>query len=267
MSTSVCYEKTNQDCPDDEFYDIIRSQCVADGTGINVPQGMSNGHCYSKESLKTWLSRKPQNEDLFGGKFNDADKKLIYDAHKFSTDYIEQLVNAGNHDQAAQLFDQTLQYACDFSLYEIEELVKLGLREQAVQLFGKTLIAVGTTYDDENGIERLAKLGLREQAVQLFDKTLHYPSNFAVSEIEKLATLGLREQAVQLFDQTLQYAGDFNVSDIENLTKLGLWEQAVQLWVDTGETLAEILDSRYALDIYKLKQIGILGRYSRIGYT
>jgi tetratricopeptide (TPR) repeat protein len=208
MSTSVCYEKTDQDCPDDEFYDIIRSQCVADGTGINVPQGMSNGHCYSKESLKTWLSRKPQNEDLFGGKFNDADKKLIYDAHKFSTDYIEQLVNAGNHDQAVQLFDQTLQYAGDFN----------------------------------------------------------------VSEIENLATLGLWEQAVQLFEQTLKYAGDFNVSDIENLTKLGLWEQAVQLWVDTGETLAEILDSRYALrisehDIYKLKQIGILGRYSRIGYT
>jgi len=79
MSTSVCYEKTDQDCPDDEFHDIIRSQCVADGTGINVPQGMSNGHCYSKESLKTWLSTKPQNEDFFGGKFNDADKKMIYD--------------------------------------------------------------------------------------------------------------------------------------------------------------------------------------------
>jgi hypothetical protein len=79
MSTSVCYEKTDQDCPDDEFHDIIRSQCVADGTGINVPQGMSNGHCYSKESLKTWLSTKPQNEDFFGGKFNDADKQMIYD--------------------------------------------------------------------------------------------------------------------------------------------------------------------------------------------
>jgi hypothetical protein len=95
---------------------------------------------------------------------------------------------------------------------------------------------------------------------------------FFASEPKSPATLGLWEQAVQLFEQTLKYAGDFNVSDIENLTKLGLWEQAVQLWVDTGETLAEILDSRYALrisehDIYKLKQIGILGRYSRIGYT
>lgn len=84
MSTSVCYEKRNGECKDDDrkdddqFYDNIRFQCVADSTGINIPQGMSNGHCYSKESLKEWLSKEPLNEDLFGGKFSDADKKLIY---------------------------------------------------------------------------------------------------------------------------------------------------------------------------------------------
>ena len=146
----------------------------------------------------------------------------------FSPFYILKLLTRGYDEEARDLFDASVEFACNFEDFFAAELYQAGIMSRATELVVRTL-QFADTYRVHR-IARMHRIGMVAEAKLAYAGTIGLAKKFSVEDVLELCCAGMVDEGADSFQQTLQFtARKFVSTDVVLLRRAGLTRQAREL--------------------------------------